>query len=93
LPTDPFSIPWFYAQQTISQHYSQKRNFRFKRKYIPGTLIPILDASKLYEDQPEYALLLSWHIADKLSPKIAQLGYKGNFIAHPLSPLKTQKLS
>jgi hypothetical protein len=30
-------------------------------KYIPGTRIPVLDEQKLFDDQPEYALLLSWH--------------------------------
>jgi len=49
-------------------------------KYIPGTLIPVVDEAKLYEEQPEYALLLSWHIADELAPKISQLGFKGDFI-------------
>jgi len=49
-------------------------------KYVPGTLIPVVDESKLYEVQPEYALLLSWHIADELAPKISQLGYRGDFI-------------
>lgn len=49
-------------------------------KYIPGTLIPIEDESKLFEDQPDYALLLSWHIADELIPKLRQKGYKGKFI-------------
>jgi hypothetical protein len=57
-------------------------------KYIPGTLIPVLDETKLYEDQPEYALLLSWHIADELAPKIAQLGFKGDFIV----PLPTPRI-
>ncbi|MBD3379115.1 MAG: methyltransferase domain-containing protein [Candidatus Omnitrophica bacterium] len=49
-------------------------------KYMPGTLIPVLEESKLYRDQPEYALLFSWHIADELIPKIKQKGYKGKFI-------------
>jgi hypothetical protein len=49
-------------------------------KYIPGTLIPIIEESKLYEDQPEYALLLSWHIADELIQKIKQKGFRGKFI-------------
>jgi hypothetical protein len=49
-------------------------------KYIPGTLIPVLDESKLYEDQPEYVLMLSWHIAEELAPKIKKKGYKGDFI-------------
>src|SRR5208337_1235983 len=34
--------------------------------YLPGTLIPIVEESILFEDQPEYALLLSLHIAEEL---------------------------
>ena len=49
-------------------------------KYMPGTLIPVVEESKLFEDQPEYALLLSWHIADELAPKIRGNGFKGKFI-------------
>ena len=50
-------------------------------KYIPGTLIPVLDEARLFQDQPEYALLLSWHIADELAPKLRQLGFRGQFIS------------
>ncbi len=49
-------------------------------KYIPGTLIPVVDEARLYSTQPEYALLLSWHIADELIPKLTQKGFKGDFI-------------
>lgn len=49
-------------------------------KYIPGTLIPILDEQELYTSQPEYALLLSWHIAEELMPKLKEKGFKGKFI-------------
>ncbi len=49
-------------------------------KYVPGTLIPIIEESKLFEDQPEYALLFSWHIADELAPKLRTKGFKGKFI-------------
>ena len=49
-------------------------------KYMPGTRIPVLDESNLYSEQPEYALLFSWHIADELIPKLKELGYKGKFI-------------
>lgn len=48
--------------------------------YIPGTSIPILDESLLFEDQPEYALLLSWHIGEELAHLLRQRGYKGTFI-------------
>ena len=41
-------------------------------KYIPGTLIPILEEAKLFLDQPEYALIFSWQIADELIPKLKE---------------------
>jgi hypothetical protein len=49
-------------------------------KYLPGTAIPVLDEKKLYEDQPEYALLLSWHIADELRENLTRKGFRGGFL-------------
>ncbi|MFZ2656328.1 MAG: class I SAM-dependent methyltransferase [Victivallales bacterium] len=48
--------------------------------YVPGTLIPILEETKLFEDQPEYAMIFSWHIAEELIPKLKAKGFKGDFI-------------
>ena len=49
-------------------------------KYLPGTLIPVVEEKMLFEKQPDYALLLSWHIAYELIPKLKNKGYKGKFI-------------
>ena len=49
-------------------------------KYMPGTLIPVIEETRLYDDQPDYALLLSWHIADELIPKLRKNGFRGKFI-------------
>jgi len=49
-------------------------------KYMPGTKIPVLDEGRLYEDPPDYALLLSWHIADELCVNLKRRGFKGSFI-------------
>jgi hypothetical protein len=57
-------------------------------KYVPGTRIPVLEESKLFEDQPDYALLLSWHIADELISKLQDRGYQGRFIV----PLPTPRV-
>ena len=48
--------------------------------YLPGTLIPIDDEARLFDEQPEYALLLAWHIADELAPKLKANGFRGDFI-------------
>lgn len=47
---------------------------------IPGTGIPVVDEKKLFEDQPPYALILSWHIAHYIMPSLRDKGYKGKFI-------------
>lgn len=49
-------------------------------KYLPGTLIPVVDEERLFRDQPEHALLFSWHIADELTAKLTQLGFRGDYI-------------
>jgi hypothetical protein len=49
-------------------------------KYMPGTRIPVLDEALLFEKQPEYALLLSWHITNELIANLKKNGYKGKFI-------------
>ena len=48
--------------------------------YIPGTKIPILSEKKLFVDQPDYAILFSWHIASELKIKLRKRGFKGKFI-------------
>ncbi|MBT4710215.1 MAG: methyltransferase, partial [Alphaproteobacteria bacterium] len=49
-------------------------------KYLPGTLIPVESEARLFDDPPDYALLLSWHIADELMPKLTEKGFKGGYI-------------
>jgi len=48
--------------------------------YIPGTKIPILSEKKLFVDQPDFAILFSWHIAAELKTKLKKRGFKGKFI-------------
>lgn len=49
-------------------------------KYMPGTLIPVLEESKLFEDKPDYVLIFSWHIADELVASLKRKGFRGDFI-------------
>ncbi|MEM6281985.1 MAG: class I SAM-dependent methyltransferase [Chloroflexota bacterium] len=50
------------------------------QKYMPGTLIPCIEETALFEEQPEYAMMLSWHIAEEIMPKLKAKGFKGDFI-------------
>ncbi len=49
-------------------------------KYMPGTRIPVVDESKLFEDQPDCAVIFSWHIADELAPKLRAKGFRGQLV-------------
>jgi len=49
-------------------------------KFMPGTQIPVVEESKLFTDQPECALIFSWHIADELAPKLKAKGYRGRLM-------------
>lgn len=55
-------------------------------KYMPGTRIPVLEESALFSDQPEYALLFSWHIAGELIPRLTRKGFRGKYIVPLPSP-------
>lgn len=48
--------------------------------YTPGTHLKVEDEARLFAEQPEYALILSWHIADELVGKLKQLGFRGRCI-------------
>ena len=47
---------------------------------MPGTNIPIISEEEVFSNKPDYLLILSWHIADELIPKIKNRGFKGRFI-------------
>jgi hypothetical protein len=58
--------------------------------YLPGTKIPVLSEDNLFKikhKQPDYLLLLSWHISEELIKNLKQKGYKGKFIIPLPEPL------
>lgn len=57
-------------------------------KFMPGTRIPVLEESVLFSDQPECALLFSWHIAGELMPRLTGKGFRGKYIV----PLPTPRI-
>ena len=49
-------------------------------RYMPGTSIPVVNESEILSGEVDYLLILSWHIAEELIPKLRKGGYKGKFI-------------
>lgn len=50
-------------------------------KYMPGTSIPVVEESRLFVDEPDCAIIFSWHIADELAPKLRAKGFRGKLIS------------
>ncbi len=48
--------------------------------YTPGTHVPVVDEAKLFEDQPDYALVLAWHLGETIPRKLRSKGLKSKFI-------------
>ena len=49
-------------------------------KFTPGSHIKVVDDNQLVLDQPDFALLLSWHLSDSIVAKIRDDGFKGKII-------------
>jgi 2-polyprenyl-3-methyl-5-hydroxy-6-metoxy-1,4-benzoquinol methylase len=49
-------------------------------KYMPGTMIPVVEEAKLFAENPDCAIIFSWHIADELASVLRKKGYKGELI-------------
>ncbi len=73
---DPVLIPY-----TAEQSNSLKLGL-----FTPGTHVPIIDEKKLFKEQPDYAVLFSWHIAGTIIKKLRAKGLRSKFIIPLPSP-------
>lgn len=48
--------------------------------FLPGKHVPIVDEKRMFEEQPEYAIMLSWHYAKPIIAKLRQRGLKSKII-------------
>lgn len=48
--------------------------------YLPGKHIPIVDNSRLVEDQPDFILLLAWHYADPIVKELRERGVRSKLV-------------
>jgi 23S rRNA U2552 (ribose-2'-O)-methylase RlmE/FtsJ len=55
--------------------------------YCAGQHIPVLDEEKMFEEQPDYALMLSWHYSEQIIENLRKKGLKSKIII-PLPNLK-----
>lgn len=74
------------GQETLS--YATEGSKLKIGRFSPGAHIPIVDQEVLFGDnQPDYGLLLSWHLGEELIPRFREGGFKGKIII-PLPEIK-----
>lgn len=60
--------------------------------YTPGKHIPIVNEKILFKDQPDYLVLMAWHYADFIMPRLKKAGLCSDFVI-PLPDLRIVKNS
>ena len=55
--------------------------------FLPGKHIPIVDEKRLFDEQPEHAVMLSWHYADPIIAGLRRRGLKSKIIV-PLPAMR-----
>jgi C-methyltransferase C-terminal domain/Putative zinc binding domain/Methyltransferase domain len=48
--------------------------------FLPGRHIPIVDEARLFEEQPDHAVMLSWHYAEPIIAGLRRRGLKSKII-------------
>jgi hypothetical protein len=48
--------------------------------FLPGKHIPIVDEARLFDEQPEYAVMLSWHYAEPIVAALRRRGLKSKIV-------------
>jgi hypothetical protein len=74
------------ARDTLS--FVADRNTHKQGLYSPGLHLPIVDPEMLLEEQPDYALLLSWNFADEILQQQKEYRARGGKFIIPIPELR-----
>ena len=48
--------------------------------YSPGNHLPVVDEQRMFDEQPDYALMLSWHYSEPIVQKLREKGLRSKII-------------
>jgi hypothetical protein len=48
--------------------------------FLPGKHLPVVDEKVMFEEGPDYAVMLSWHYAEPIMRKLRQRGLRSRFV-------------
>lgn len=64
--------------------YTVDRNPHKQGRFLPGTHIPIHAPERIFEDRPDYVLILPWNLRDELFGKLVGIAAWGGKLIVPI---------
>jgi hypothetical protein len=64
--------------------YTVDRNPHKQGTFTPGTRIPILDPSAIFETKPDYVLILPWNLTREITKSMSRIGEWGGKFVVPI---------
>lgn len=68
--------------------YTVDRNPHKQGNFLPGTLIPIYEPSKIRETKPDYVFILPWNLKDEIMDSMSFISEWGGKFVIPIPELK-----
>ena len=61
--------------------YTVDRSPHKQNTLLPGTQIPVYSPDRIFEDKPDYVLILPWNLRDEISSQMASIrNWGGRFV-------------
>ena len=64
--------------------YTVDRNPHKQGRFLPGTRIPIAAPERIFDDKPDYVLILPWNIQDEIMAQLASISAWGGRFVVPI---------
>lgn len=79
-----------YCNLTVQElkYIAEQANSLKLGLYLPGAHIPIIDEDEMLKNQPDFAILLSWHYWEPIARKLREKGLRSRLVL----PLPTVKI-
>lgn len=85
-------LNYFGVDRELLPYITEQPTSLKLNKFLPGKHIPIVNNQRLIDEQPDYVVILAWHLADIIMKRLKERGLKSNFII-PLPDFKIVKNS
>lgn len=85
-------LNYFGVDRELISYVTEQPTSLKLNKYIPGKHMQIVDNKRLIDEQPDYVVVLAWHLAVPIMKRLKERGLKSDFII-PLPDFKIIKNS